>query len=111
MAVLVTTDGSIGDIKRQSYEAAERETVMQLESSGKPFVIVVNTTKPFAAETRLLCESLSREYKAAAIPIDCENFAWDRLQISWKSSYMNLQSREWTMIYRNGCSFCLMTIM
>ena len=30
-------------------------TSMQLEASGKPFVIVVNTTKPFAAETRLLC--------------------------------------------------------
>lgn len=79
VAVLVTTDGSIGDIKRQSYEAAERETVMQLESSGKPFVIVVNTTKPFAAETRLLCESLSREYKAAAIPIDCEKLCMGQI--------------------------------
>ena len=79
MAVLVTTDGSIGDIKRQSYEAAERETVMQLEASGKPFVIVVNTTKPFAAETRLLCESLSREYKAAAIPIDCEKLCMGQI--------------------------------
>ena len=79
VAVLVTTDGSIGDIKRQSYEAAERETVMQLEASGKPFVIVVNTTKPFAAETRLLCESLSREYKAAAIPIDCEKLCMGQI--------------------------------
>ena len=52
---------------------------MQLEAlPGKPFVIVVNTTKPFAAETRLLCESLSREYKAAAIPIDCEKLCMGR---------------------------------
>lgn len=65
--------------KRQSYEAAERETVMQLEASGKPFVIVVNTTKPFAAETRLLCESLCREYKAAAIPIDCEKLCMGQI--------------------------------
>lgn len=63
MAVLVTTDGSIGDIKRQSYEAAERETVMQLETSGKPFVIVVNTTKPFAAETRLYASHLAESIK------------------------------------------------
>ncbi len=52
---------------------------MQLEASGKPFVIVVNTTKPFAAETRLLCESLSREYKAAAIPIDCEKLCMGQI--------------------------------
>ena len=40
VAVLVTTDGSIGDINRQSYEAAERETVMQLEASGKPLSLI-----------------------------------------------------------------------
>ena len=39
------------------------------------------------------------------------NIIIDVYKRQWKSSYMNLQSREWTMIYRNGCSFCLMTIM
>ena len=97
VAVLVTTDGSIGDIKRQSYEAAERETVMQLETSGKTFVIGRFDAGMMYYTPQIWCSD--------------NTDALDRLQISWKSSYMNLQSREWTMIYRNGCSFCLMTIM
>ena len=32
-----------------------------------------------SAETRLLCESLSREYKAAAIPIDCEKLSMGQI--------------------------------
>lgn len=63
VAVLVTTDGSIGDIKRQSYEAAERETVMQLEASGKPFVIVVNTTKPLQQKQDFYASHLAESIK------------------------------------------------
>ena len=51
IAVLVTTDGSIGDIKRESYENAERETVAELCAANKPFIIVLNTRTPFAEET------------------------------------------------------------
>ena len=58
---------SIGDIKRQSYEAAERETVMQLEASGKPFVIVVN--KPSIMVCQVFFEPADVSSTALARPI------------------------------------------
>ena len=72
VAVLVTTDGSIGDIKRESYENAERDTVSYLTASGKPFVIIINTTKPYSKETKILQAKLSREYNTSVLAINCE---------------------------------------
>ena len=59
----MTTDGSIGDIKRESYENAERETVAELCAANKPFIIVLNTRTPFAEETLELKSRLENEYK------------------------------------------------
>ena len=71
IAVLVTTDGSIGDIKRESYENAERETVAELCAANKPFIIVLNTRTPFAEETLELKSRLENEYKVAVAAINC----------------------------------------
>lgn len=72
VAILVTTDGSIGDIARESYEAAERETVSELKQAGKPFVIIINSSKPYSRETGQLRERLEAEYKTSVITLNCE---------------------------------------
>ena len=41
--IVVTTDGSIGELPRNSYRAAEKKTIQELKSIGKPFVVLVNT--------------------------------------------------------------------
>lgn len=46
IGIVVTTDGSIGELPRNSYRAAEKKTIQELKSIGKPFVVLVNTRKP-----------------------------------------------------------------
>ncbi len=79
VAVLVTTDGSIGDIKRESYEAAERDTVSELKAAGKPFVIIINTTKPYSRETEQLRVRMADEYGTSVIALNCEQIQPDQI--------------------------------
>ena len=46
IGLVVTTDGSIGEIPRESYIPAEERTVQELQSIGKPFIILLNCKKP-----------------------------------------------------------------
>ncbi len=73
IGVLITTDGSICDIPRESYIEAERKAVSQLKSIKKPFVILLNSKNPEADDVILLAESLENEYDVAVIPTDCFN--------------------------------------
>ena len=71
VGILVTCDGSFGEIPRESYEKAEEKTVAQLKSLGKPFVIVLNSSRPSAAETAALSSKLMKKYEAPVIAADC----------------------------------------
>ena len=42
IGIVVTTDGSIGELPRENYVAAEEKTVRELQSIGKPFLILLN---------------------------------------------------------------------
>ena len=46
VGIVVTTDGTIGDIPRNSYVEAEEKTVSQLKELDKPFVVVLNSVMP-----------------------------------------------------------------
>ena len=47
IGIVVTTDGTIGDLERSSYEEAEERTVRELNAIGKPFVILLNSARPY----------------------------------------------------------------
>ena len=72
IGIVVTTDGTIGEITRENYINAEEKTVNELKDIGKPFVILVNSARPYAAETRNLVMELEEKYKNTVIPVNCE---------------------------------------
>src|SRR5690625_6363616 len=43
IGVVVTTDGTIGEIDRGDYESSEEQIVEELKEVGKPFTMVVNS--------------------------------------------------------------------
>lgn len=71
IGLVITTDGSITDIPRENYVDAEERVVAELKELDKPFVIVLNSTKPKAAETEKLAAELSKKYGVAVSVIDC----------------------------------------
>ncbi len=72
IGVVVTTDGSIGELERNNYIEAEEKTVQELQELGKPFVILLNSKLPYSDETVKLAESLQEKYQTTVIPVNCE---------------------------------------
>ena len=72
IGIVVTTDGSIGDLPRENYIAAEEKTIKELQSIGKPFIILLNTQKPYTDEAKALKEELEEKYGVSVLPANCE---------------------------------------
>ncbi|MBO5258967.1 MAG: stage IV sporulation protein A [Agathobacter sp.] len=70
IGIVVTTDGSIGDIPRDSYVEAEEKTVSELKRIGKPFVILLNCQKPNGEEARAMAERLQNKYEVCVMPVN-----------------------------------------
>jgi stage IV sporulation protein A len=69
LGVVVTTDGSIAEIPRESYVAAEERIIAELREVGKPFIMVLNTTSPQSEQTRQLRGELIEKYDIPVIPV------------------------------------------
>ncbi len=71
IGIVVTTDGTIGEIPRENYLAPEEQTIRELQAIGKPFVVLLNSAYPNAAETRELAGEMEKQYRATVIPVNC----------------------------------------
>ncbi len=71
IGIVITTDGSIGNIERKNYVEAERKTIQELQGLEKPFVVLVNSQKPYGEEAKNVADELMKEYGVVAIPINC----------------------------------------
>ena len=71
IGILMTTDGSFGELPRDSFEEAEAHAAEELNAIGKPYVIVVNSSHPKSDETAALAEELKEKYGAPAIAVNC----------------------------------------
>lgn len=73
----MTTDGSIGELKRPGYIAAENQTIDELKKLGKPFIVLLNSVKPYSDETAKLAREMSETYQVSVLPVNCEQLKKD----------------------------------
>lgn len=71
VGMLVTTDGTIGEIPRENYVEAEERVVRELKETGKPFAIILNSANPESEEAVRLAYSLEDKYGAPVALINC----------------------------------------
>ncbi|HBE12983.1 MAG TPA: stage IV sporulation protein A [Clostridiales bacterium] len=70
VGLVVTTDGTVGDIPRENFIGAEKRVINELKTINKPFVVILNTQRPPAMETRQLAEALTHDYGVPVIPVN-----------------------------------------
>ena len=70
IAVLMTTDGSFGEIPRESFVPVENRLVKELKEYKKPFVIVVNSKNPKDEKTQKLIKTLSEKHKVGVVALN-----------------------------------------
>lgn len=72
IGIIITTDGSIGELPRQNYMEAEKKTIEEMQGLGKPFIVLVNTIKPYGDEAKAVVDQIAEEYGVNAMPVNCE---------------------------------------
>lgn len=72
IGIIVTTDGSIGELSRENYLPAEERTVQELQAIGKPFIILLNCKKPYSEEAKKLQVELEAKYGVSVLAVNCE---------------------------------------
>lgn len=75
IGIVVTTDGSITDISRESYVPAEERVVNELKELKKPFVIVLNSKYPDSDQAENLRQELQDKYSVPVIASDIQNLS------------------------------------
>ena len=71
IGMLITTDGSIGDISRGSYVEAEERIVNELKSLGKPFAMILNSARPESDSAIALAYELEAKYQVPVALVSC----------------------------------------
>ncbi|MEZ0536560.1 stage IV sporulation protein A [Caldicellulosiruptoraceae bacterium PP1] len=71
IGIVVTTDGTITEIPRENYIKAEERVIDELKKLNKPFIIVLNTIKPYSPDTQELKNQLEEKYMTPVIVVNC----------------------------------------
>ena len=102
VGIVVSCDGSITDIPRDSYIEAEKRTVTELKEIGKPFIMLLNSLRPQAPETKELAQSLSGEYGVDVLPVNCDqlkskdiNKIFESLLMDFPVTAINFNIPKW----------------
>lgn len=72
IGVVVTADGSFGDIPREAYIPAEQKTINELKKLGKPFVVLLNCEKPYSEPAASTAKTMAQDYGVTVLPVNCE---------------------------------------
>ena len=63
IGLVITADGSFGEIPREDYEDSERRVVEELQAINKPFILLLNSANPDGERAKALSEELSARYQ------------------------------------------------
>ena len=72
IGMVVTTDGTVTDIPRQDYLEAEDRAIRDMQATGKPFLVIVNSREPGEAAAAAVKNRIAESYGIDAVIADCQ---------------------------------------
>ena len=66
IGIVVTTDGSFGELPRDNFPEAEEKTIQELKKQQKPFIVLVNSQMPYKDAALKTAEEIQQKYKVTA---------------------------------------------
>lgn len=72
IGIVVTTDGTVTDIPRGDYIAAEARAITDMQSTGKPFLTIINTRDPSGNAAGAVKNRLLEQFGIDAMIADCQ---------------------------------------
>ncbi|WP_374722466.1 stage IV sporulation protein A [Peribacillus tepidiphilus] len=109
IGVVVTTDGTIGEIPRSDYVEAEERVIEELKEVGKPFIIVINSVQPHHPDTAELRTQLQEKYDIPVLAMSVESMReGDVLNVLREALFefpvleVNVNLPSWVMVLREN---------
>jgi len=81
IGLVVTTDGSFGEIPRSNYLEAEEKTILALKKLRKPFLVLVNSQKPYSEDAKRTAAEIGEKYGVSAGTVNCEQLKKDDIHM------------------------------
>lgn len=72
IGLVITTDGSITDIPREDYLQAEERAIRDMQATGKPFLVIINSRDPDSREAGQVQQMILEKYGVDAAIADCQ---------------------------------------
>lgn len=72
VGLVVTTDGSVTDIPREDYLEAEGRAIRDMQATGKPYLVIVNTRYPGSEACGQVQNRLRELYGVESVAADCQ---------------------------------------
>ena len=73
MGLVVTTDGTVTDIDRADYVDAERRAISDMQQTGKPFLVIINSRDPNGQAAKDVKDAIQKEFGLDATIADCQS--------------------------------------
>jgi stage IV sporulation protein A len=109
IGIVITTDGTIGEIPRESYIEAEERVVSELKEVGKPFIMIVNSVYPYHPTTEELRQQLQEKYDIPVLAMSVETMKEsDVLELLREALYefpvleVNVNLPTWVTVLRDN---------
>ena len=109
IGIVVTTDGTIGEIPRSDFVEAEEKVINELKEVGKPFIVIINSVRPTDQDTELLRQQLAEEHDVPVLCINVENMNdHDVYNVLRESLYefpvleVNVNLPSWVMVLKDN---------
>ncbi len=85
IGLVITTDGSFGDIPRENYLSAEERVIRELRDIGKPFAVLINSADPGGEAAASLAKSLSEQHHVPCLAVNCQELSESDIHAVMKS--------------------------
>ena len=72
IGIVMTSDGSFGEFKREDYIDAEKKVIDELKTFSKPFIVILNSVHPTNTNTVNIANDIRNNYDVPVIPISVE---------------------------------------
>ena len=80
IGLVITSDGSYGELAREQFVEAEEKAISELQQIGKPFIVIVNSVRPYAMETQNICKQIESSHDVKCLSFNCDQLKKEDIQ-------------------------------
>ena len=75
VGLVVTTDGTITDIPREDYREAEARAITDMQKTGKPYLVIINSVYPDGEAAKAVQGEIREKYGVDGVIADCQTLS------------------------------------